>query len=140
MRPFLIWAGWNTVIGDVIPGAEPLLAELAAHVRLIVLSNTNACHKSVWNSRFTGALSHFERMFLSHEMGVRKPQPASFQMVLDYLDLPPGRVVFVDDKAENVKAARASGMNAVLARGTESISSGLAELGLVVSTPRKPGR
>ena len=130
-------AGWNTVIGDLMPGAEALLAALADQVRLIVLSNTNACHKNVWHPRLTGALKYFERVFLSHEMLVRKPEPASFKVVLDYLGLPAARVAFIDDNAENVAAARASGMKAILARGTESISSGLAELGLVVGAPRK---
>jgi HAD superfamily hydrolase (TIGR01509 family) len=38
-------------------------------------------------------------------MGLRKPEPAAFQRVLDYLALPPGRGAFSDDHQENVDAA-----------------------------------
>jgi len=128
--------GWNAVLGGPLPGAQQLIAQLAGHVRLIVLSNTTACHTSVWSVTLADVLTHFERLFLSHEMGVRKPQPGSFRCVLDYLDLPPEQVAMIDDKPENISAAEALGMKGIVARGAESISRGLAELGLPADPER----
>jgi len=73
----------------------------------------------------------FERVFASHEMGLRKPEPESFLRVISELGLAPAECVFVDDLEANCAAARDVGMRSVLARGTPSVREGLAALGCV---------
>jgi putative hydrolase of the HAD superfamily len=101
-------------------------------VRLVVLSNTNEVHTSRWRGLYPELEGLFERMFLSHELGARKPEPAAYRAVLAYLQLPPGRVAMVDDRVENIEAAEELGMRGVVAEGTASIIEGLRRLGLPV--------
>lgn len=54
----------------------------------------------------------------SHEVGMRKPDPAIYELCLDRLGLPPEETVFVDNVEENCAAARALGMAAVLFQDT----------------------
>ena len=49
----------------------------------------------------------------SHEIGVAKPDPCSYALVCERLDVAPGRVVFLDDVVANVEGARAAGMEAI---------------------------
>jgi putative hydrolase of the HAD superfamily len=108
--------GWNAIYDGVIPGMETLLRSIRPHVRLIALTNTNAGHADVWKPRYAGLMDVFERIFCSHELGARKPEPASFQAVLDYLALPADRTGFFDDREDNVQAAWAMGMRGVVFR------------------------
>jgi glucose-1-phosphatase len=53
----------------------------------------------------------FEKVYYSHEMGMRKPEEAIFNFILKKHDLSPRRTLFVDDKKENTDAAAALGIN-----------------------------
>jgi len=122
--------GWNSLLREQIPGIAELLARLAPHLRLVALTNTNAAHDAVWRPRLADAIRHFERIFVSYEMGVRKPEPESFRAVLDYLALDAPAVVMIDDSPENLRAARGLGMKTVLASGPEQIGWELGQLGV----------
>jgi len=58
---------------------------------------------------FFAGLSHG---FLSYKMGVRKPCPTIYQQVLEKLDADGDQCLFIDDRIENVQAARAGGIQA----------------------------
>lgn len=45
--------------------------------------------------------------------GLRKPSPESFAAVVSHLQLPPERLLFVDDRQANVDGALAAGIPAV---------------------------
>lgn len=47
-------------------------------------------------------------------VGVHKPEPGAFEFALDALGVPAPSVLFVDDRPENVEAARALGLQAAL--------------------------
>ncbi|MDI3387564.1 HAD family phosphatase [Streptomyces sp. B-S-A8] len=70
----------------------------------------------------------FDPVVISEEVGLRKPHAAIFELTLDRLHLPAGRVVFVDDAEPNVLGARAAGLRAVLHADAPSTRAALAEL------------
>jgi len=61
----------------------------------------------------------FETVVDSGFVGVRKPDPEIYAIVLDRLGLPAGACVFVDDIARNVEAAAALGFAPIHFRDTE---------------------
>ncbi len=124
--------GWNLMIGEPLAGIESLLDKLAPKVRLLLLSNTNAPHAEVFRTALAGFLGRFERLFYSHEMATRKPEPAIYRQVLEYLELPGAQVAFVDDRAENIAGAEVVGMRGVLSKTMDQTAAGLAEFGLGV--------
>jgi len=54
-------------------------------------------------------LAEFDRHYVSGRMGVIKPDPLIYQMVEDDCRLPPDRLLFTDDRADNIAAAKARG-------------------------------
>jgi putative hydrolase of the HAD superfamily len=122
--------GWNTLLGLPMPGVDALLADLAPRLRLVALTNTNWGHAQVWQQTCAATLRHFERVFQSWQMGCRKPEAACYQIVLDYLGLAPGRIVYFDDVAENVAAAESLGMIARCVAGPTDIARELESLGI----------
>jgi len=112
------------------PGATALLAELAPRHRLASVSNTNEFHWERFQREWSlGA--HFHYNFPSHEVGRLKPDADYFTHVIEALDVPAARVLFVDDNALNVAAATRLGIVARRVAGVDGLRATLAALGLL---------
>jgi putative hydrolase of the HAD superfamily len=122
---------WTRLFRAEIPGIRDLLGRLREQYRLVALSNTNYDHARVWRRLFPEVLIHFESIFASHEIGARKPDPRAFQIVLDHLGMKSGEVVFIDDYADNVAAARQMGLKAFLFENTARLEEMLLQTGLL---------
>jgi FMN phosphatase YigB (HAD superfamily) len=120
-------AGWNAVFVDEIAGMRERLARLQGRLPLYVFSNTNAVHHVVWSRRYADLLRPFERVFTSHELGLRKPDAAAFQAVAQAIGHDPAHILFFDDLLANVEGARAAGLQAVHVRSVADIDAALKE-------------
>jgi putative hydrolase of the HAD superfamily len=65
---------------------------------------------------------------ISGEVGLRKPDEPIYRLLLRRLDLPAGRVAFVDDFTANVRAAQAVGMHGIRHVDPAGTRAALAEL------------
>ncbi len=102
------------------PGAVPLLSHLSRTYPLACLSNTNELHwPRIKNEMGLGLL--FNRVFLSHELGMLKPDADIFTHVIESLEVKADRIFYVDDNAQNVAAACSSGMDAFRVQGTREL-------------------
>ena len=63
--------------------------------------------------RKMGYYDLFQPVLLSYAIGVKKPSPEAFKILLNELQLPASRVLFIDDRIENVEAARKLGIDAI---------------------------
>lgn len=59
----------------------------------------------------------FDVQVISGEVGLRKPDPAIYELAADRLGVPPARCAFVDDLDRNVEAAEGLGMCGVVHGG-----------------------
>ena len=121
------FASWP---GGPYAGALDLVGAVGTAVPVGCLSNTNAAQ---WLAHLDGtALADaFDYRFLSFELGMVKPDAATFLSVADRLPAPPERVVFLDDNAANVEGAASVGFVARLARGVEQARAVLLDVGLL---------
>ena len=107
------------LVERMLEGIEPeprmiaaVRAIRAAGVRTGLLSNS-------WSSRQYWISGYdpeelFDTVVISGEVGLRKPDPSIYRLAARRLDLRPEDCVLVDDFEENVAAARAIGMHALL--------------------------
>ena len=77
---------------------------------MFLFSNTNQIHFDFFIPQFEREIGgDFEALFVtpyySHKMGMRKPDPASFQYILDQEGLIAAETLFIDDNEPNVIAA-----------------------------------
>jgi putative hydrolase of the HAD superfamily len=82
-----------------------------ARARLSLLSNApeplaRAIDDAPW-------AADFDRRYFSCRLGVAKPDPRAFQLVLGDLGAQPAEVLFIDDRPENTRTARDLGMRAI---------------------------
>jgi HAD superfamily hydrolase (TIGR01509 family) len=122
--------GWNNIYLDVLPGIVKVLQALHSKYQLAVLTNTNVIHASQWRKRYEWILRYFDRIFCSFEMGARKPELMIFKRMLEALGAEPARILFFDDKEENVVGAAAGGIKAARAGSAHHIVHELEERGL----------
>lgn len=81
---------------------------------LAILSDTIEPHAKVM--RDLNIFDGFDKVFLSNEIGCRKPKAKTFRYVIDQLNVQPGEVVFIDDREVNTQGAEAIGMHGILFR------------------------
>jgi putative hydrolase of the HAD superfamily len=110
-------------------GALGILKELSASNKCMIGALNNEARETN-EYRFThfGLRNYFKVAFSSCYVGLRKPEPAIYQRALDILGLPPERVLFIDDRVENVDGAVAAGISAIQFQGAESLRGELANL------------
>ncbi len=106
--------GWNAIFVGDMPDTLALLQQLQGRCRLMALSNINAPHHEVTRSRFAHLLAPFEQVFFSHELGLRKPEQAIFDMVAKRSGIAHPNILFFDDMISNVEGARRAGLQAEL--------------------------
>lgn len=93
----------------------PLVGQLRlAGYPLGVLSNTCPCHwEHVSEGRFGIMKRCFQKFALSYQLRVMKPDARIYAEAARLAGVRPDEMFFVDDLAENVQAARHSGVDAI---------------------------
>ena len=110
-----IQCAWNAILLDFPKQRLAFLKNLKNNhnYRLFLLSNTNALHidSIIKNVPFYEEFKNcFEVFYLSHEIGMRKPNLDIFEFVLFQNKLLPHETLFIDDTLENIQAAEKLGI------------------------------
>lgn len=119
-------------VSQPIPdNARRTLATLSASKQVTVgLLNNESRDLHEYRMRRFGLDAEVHLQFSSCYLGLRKPEAAIYRRALDILGTPGDRVLFVDDRAENVAAAQSVGMRVVRFTGEAALVAALAALGL----------
>jgi len=98
-------------------------ASLRPRVRTAIISNSADGARREELARY--ALDEiFDPIIYSHEVGMAKPDPAIFELACSLMGVAPAEMIFVDDVAGHVAAARGLGISGILHRHTpETIAS-----------------
>ena len=114
VTPEVINGAFDAYLLGPYPGVGELLLEL--HARGLVtgcLSNTNERHwRTLMRHPEYAPLRHFDHRFASHETRAMKPAKNAYQHVERATGFAGEEILFFDDKAENVDAAREVGWHA----------------------------
>lgn len=110
-----------------LPGMRDLLEDVSANARCVIASNyPDWIHEVV--APLDGVI---DAVYASHDLGVRKPDPAFFECLLAAEAVPPEQVLFVDDRDRNVEAAHSLGMPAIRFTDAPSLRADLLAAGLL---------
>jgi len=122
--------GWNAIFIAETPGIAALLQRAAKRLPLYAFTNTNPTHAAYWSEKFPAAVASFRKIFVSSEIGLRKPNADAFDFVVREIGVPANRILFFDDSAANVGGARACGLQAVLVKSPADVAAALGALGV----------
>ncbi|WP_367155704.1 HAD-IA family hydrolase [Methylomonas sp. HYX-M1] len=129
--PAQIEAGWNAIFVGEIAETAQLLQSARSRLPCYLLTNTNESHMRFWSARYPDLLPGFDAVFASHQLGLRKPEPTIFRHVLQTTGVAAADILFFDDTAENIEAAKRAGLQAVLVRSSVDIAEGLEAVGVI---------
>lgn len=115
-------AGWQAIFVGLRPEVITVFKKLREEGhRVVVLSNTNRLHLDFWPHHYPEIEDNTDAMYLSQNLGMRKPEPEIFQHVLEKEGFSASEAVFFDDVAENIEAARAAGIEAVWVEDNQTV-------------------
>lgn len=111
---------WNAMLLNYPMERIEWLKKLSSKYNLYLLSNTNIIHYRHYNTLLAKLLNNnglpslFKKVYLSHEMGIRKPNTKIFETVLTDAKIVANHTLFVEDTEENLIWAAKLGINTCL--------------------------
>jgi putative hydrolase of the HAD superfamily len=112
-------AAWNAMLGDTPLEKLNFVNDLRPKFKTYILSNTNKIHidwiynylQENYKQKNLGAF--FDKVYLSHEIGFRKPDAAAYRFILNTHQLNAHETLFIDDKKENIDGAKLLGIQTI---------------------------
>src|SRR5918995_1002042 len=136
-RPLIeaYFARWGEMVAGEIDGAVAILAELrdAGH-ELHALTNWSAETFPFARERFA-FLELFESILVSADVGLIKPDPAIFRLLLERIGRTPAECIYIDDNPKNVAGAAALGFDAIAFASAEQLRDALVRRRLLAARP-----
>lgn len=107
---------WNSILLDLPEKRLFTLEKAAENHRIFLLSNTTDLHIQEFNHylldqhNIPSLEPFFENLYLSYEIGLRKPDLRIFEYVLQDAGLTPENTLFIDDSIQHIQAASEIGI------------------------------
>ncbi|MFM8472826.1 MAG: HAD family hydrolase [Candidatus Kapaibacterium sp.] len=103
---------WNALLVGLDPRSTAWVRALKEHHRVILLSNINVIHHERIAAECAELFSLFDALYLSYDIGLRKPSPRIFRHVLDREQVTADRIRYFDDAPQHVDSALRLGFDA----------------------------
>jgi FMN phosphatase YigB (HAD superfamily) len=126
-----IASGWNAIFVDEISETLNYILSAKNHLPCFAFTNSNSIHQASWMSNFPAVVDSFHQIFVSSELGLRKPEREAFAAIADATGISLDAMLFFDDTEENIRGAQAVGMQAVHVKEPLDVKLSLVELGVI---------
>lgn len=103
----------------------PLMRSLKAHGYGIYLLSNYGVTPFKYARENMKFFDEVDGMIISHEVGVIKPEPRIYELLFEKYGLVPEECVFIDDRADNVEAAKNMGMKGIVFGNIEQVQKEL---------------
>jgi len=118
---------WNILIQDFPSPRMQLLQQLRKNYRVYLLSNTNSIHFEHYTREFyekygIPMVDLFDRVFVSHEIGIHKPDAGVYTYVLTNAAINASETLLIDDTLINIEAAALQGIRGIHINGRDVTS------------------
>lgn len=120
-------AAWNSFLVGIPTYKLDLLLKLREKYVVYLLSNTNETHwewscEHVFPYKGFQVKDYFEKIYLSFEMKMVKPDAEIFNAVLDDASIDPKEAFFIDDSGANCEIAQSLGISTYTPKAGEDWS------------------
>lgn len=110
---------WNAMLLDIPLRRLQILQQLQLHYNTFLLSNTNEIHEELFNQKLKEVCGYnsfgvfFDKIYLSHKVGIRKPDKEIFELILNENELKVADTVFIDDSLQHIESAASIGIQTI---------------------------
>ena len=112
---------WNAMLLDLPAERIEILKDIRTEFDIYLLSNTNSIHIRSFLGDFNRFHSGeewdslFNKIYYSHQVGLRKPDAAIYEYVLADISAKGNECIFIDDNQQNLAGANSSGIHTIWA-------------------------
>jgi glucose-1-phosphatase len=121
---------FSCIIQQPVEGMFDIVKRVSTKHQTALVSNTNEIHYRLSLTKFEG-LKILQKHYLSCQLHVMKPAPSFYDAIIKDQGILPSKMLFIDDIAENVKAAKSAGMQAIRFENSEQLEETLKTLGIL---------
>jgi len=126
---------WNAMILNFPANRIDLIKRISTRKKVFLLSNINALHEEAVDIEYAKIApgdfrALFENVYYSHLTGMRKPDPQTFQVILDENKISVSEVLFIDDSHHHILGAQSIGIPSVHLSKPQTLEDLLSELNL----------
>lgn len=107
---------WNSLLYDIPRERIEVIEQVKENYGIYLLSNSNEIHYDLFVRDLQLRFGYrefdelFHKAYFSFDLHLLKPNPEIYEFVINQHGLIPEETLFIDDKEENIKAARNLGM------------------------------
>ena len=106
---------WNAIIKDLPESRIDILKNLKDKFSIFLLSNTNSIHidyivRKIGRGKYDEFYNLFDKVYYSHEVKLRKPDPNIFKLVINENNLKIKNTLFIDDSIQHINSAKKLGL------------------------------
>lgn len=121
-----------------IPGMVQVVKELQQlGYQTPLLSNVRMSQARL--KRQLGYYNMFSPVLLSYEIGANKPGAKAYEILLERLKMAPETLLFIDNKADNVAAAKTMGIDGIVFENAKQLVKELQKRGIYLQTQEFQG-
>ena len=112
-------------------GVYFLISKLKKNYIIVSFSNVTPMFHKIRLKNKVYDLFHLN--FLSHQYGLKKPSINFYKTLIKKVDVPTNRMIFVDDREENLVPAKKLGMKVILFKNNKQLIGDLKKLGIKIN-------
>lgn len=109
-------SAWNALLYDIPRKRIEVIEEVKKHYNIYLLSNSNELHYDLFVRDLQLRFGYrefdelFHKSYFSFDLHLLKPNPEIYEFVVNQHSLTPENTLFIDDRLENIEAARNLGI------------------------------
>ena len=118
---------WNSMLLDIPSERIKAIEKVKKHYKIFLMSNSNEIHYDLYVRDLQLRFGYrefdelFNKSYFSFAEHLEKPDPRFFELILEHERLLPEETLFIDDTAENIKAAQSLGIRTYHIRRDELV-------------------
>lgn len=118
---------WNALLLDIPAERIEVIEKVKSHYTILLMSNSNEIHYDLYvrdlqlrfGYREFDAL--FDKAYFSFDTHLAKPDPDTYEFIINQHSLQPENTLFIDDSPENIAVAKKLGLKTYLLKKPERI-------------------
>ncbi len=118
---------WNALLFDIPSERIDIIEQVKENYQILLLSNSNEIHYDLYVRDLQLRFGYrefadlFHEAYFSFDLHLSKPDIEVYEFIINQNELKPKKTLFIDDRSDNIEAARKAGLQTYLLQKPERV-------------------
>jgi len=118
---------WNALLFDIPSERIEIIEQVKENYQILLLSNSNEIHYDLYVRDLQLRFGYrefadlFHEAYFSFDLHLSKPDIEIYEFIINQNDLKPKKTLFIDDREDNIEAAKKAGLQTYLLQKPERV-------------------